>query len=520
VDSPLVAEVCRLLDGLPLGIELAAARLSILPIAAIRDRLAARAPLPGTGPRDAPARQRTLEGAIEWSHDLLATEDQDALHELGVFEGTFDALQVERVIGPDGRPGGTDVLGRLVALAEQSLISRDLASLGEDARLEASGIRFGMLRTVQGFATARLVADGREAEVRDRHALAYLELAEAAKPNLNSSRQPPWLDRLARDDASIRAAIGWSIATDQVEIGQRFLAALWRYWLLQGRLAEASHYVEAVFAMPGADRPTPELVEALSAAGGIAYWRGDREATDRWYQAESDVATVIDDAPGMADAYSNLASARFVGGDPTGSLEFALEARRRFVRLGDERSVNRVDWGIGNIRAAIDGTPPAIAVSERILARAEELDDGPYVAMAQSSLGWSSWMHGDLGAAGRWTARAMLRNYALRDVASGTVGLPIGALIALHVGRPRDAAIILGAFDTLCERYGVRPPVGLAALIGMADPRERVSEALDPTTLADALAVGGRMSLGEAVDLIARLVEAIPASPPSTPPAS
>jgi hypothetical protein len=100
------------------------------------------------------------------------------------------------------------------------------------------------------------------------------------------------------------------------------------------------------------------------------------------------------------------------------------------------------------------------------------------------------------------------------------VGLPIGALIALHIGRPRDAAIILGAFESLCERYGVRPPVGLAALIGMADPRERVSEALDPATLADALALGGRMSLGEAVDLIARLVDAIPAGPTSTPPAS
>ncbi len=518
-DAPVVAEVCRLLDGLPLGIELAAARLSILPIEAIRDRLASRAPLPGTGPRDAPARQRTLEGAIEWSHDLLTPDERRALHALGVFEGTFDAQQVERVIGPDDA-AGADAVDRLVALAEQSLISRDLASLGADARLEGSGIRFGMLRTVQGFAAARLAADGREAGIRDRHALAYLELVEAAKPHLNSGRQPPWLDRLARDDANIRAAIGRSIATGQVEMGQRFLAALWRYWLLQGRLAEASQWVEAVFAMPGVDRPTRDLVWALSAAGGIAYWRADREAMDRLYQAEFDVATAIDDAAGIADASSNLASARFVGGDPAGSMEFALDARRRFAALGDERSVNRIDWGMGNIQAVIDGAPPPPAVSLRVLARAQELDDAPYVAMAQSSLGWSSWMLGDLASAGRWTVRAMLENYALRDVASGTVGLPIGALLALLVGRPVDAAVILGAFESLCQRYGVRPPVGLAALIGSADPLERVREALDPATFDEAFARGSRMSLGEAIDLIVRLADAIPAAPPSTPPAS
>ena len=103
-DASIVTEICQLMDGLPLGIELAAARLSVLPIAAIRDRLASRSPLPGSGPRDAPARQRTLDGAIEWSHDLLTPTDQRTLHALGVFEGTFDAHQAELVIGPGAAP--------------------------------------------------------------------------------------------------------------------------------------------------------------------------------------------------------------------------------------------------------------------------------------------------------------------------------------------------------------------------------------------------------------------------------
>ena len=505
-DAALVTEICQLMDGLPLGIELAAARLSVLPIAAIRDRLASRSPLPGSGPRDAPARQRTLEGAIEWSHDLLAPGDQRLLHDLGAFEGTFDAHQVALVTGP-GAVGGSDPIDGLVTLAEQSLIARDLGSLGEDARLEATGIRFGMLKTVQGFASERLIADGREAEIRDRHGRAYLALVEAAQPNLNSARQPPWLDRLARDDANIRAAIRWSVAAGEVEVGQRFLAATWRYWLLTGRLGEASRWVEEILAIPGADQPTPARVWALSAAGGIAYWRAQTDATERLYQAQFDLATEIDDASGIADACANLASARFVNGDPLGSLDLALEARRRLVALGDERSVNRMDWGLSNIHAAIDRSAPALAESHRILARAEELDDAPYVNMAASSIGWSSWMLGDMESAGRWTVRAMLGNYALRDVASGTVGLPIGAIMALEAGRPRDAAVILGAFESLCQRYGVRPPVGLAALIGAADPLARTRETLDPADFADAFATGNRMTLGEAIDVIASLVQ-------------
>ena len=517
-DAPMIAEVCALLDGLPLGIELAAARVSVLSMAAIRDRLASRSPLPGSGPRDGPARQRTLESAIEWSHDLLAPADQQILHDLGAFEATFDARQVERVVSPSSA-GEPDVVERLVTLAEQSLLTRDVASIGVDSRLEATGVRFGMLGTVQGFAASRLVSDGREAEVRDRHALAYLELVEVAEPHLNSGRQPAWLDRLARDDANISAAIQWSIATGRVDVAQRFLAALWRYWLLNGRLGEAAQWVEAILTMPGADAPTHAHVWALSAAGGIAYWRADRGATDRLYQAEFDLATEIGEAPGIADACANLASARFVGGDPSGSLDLALEARRRFVALGDEVSVNRMDWGLGNIRAAIDGSPPDVTESQRILARAQELDDAPYVAMAQNSVAWAMFMLGDVVNAGQWMVRGMLGNYALRDVASGTVGLAIGAIIALETGRPRDAAMILGAFESLCERYGVRPPVGLAALIGTADPLERAQQTLDPATFADAFALGGRMTLGEAVDLIAGFADNL-APAPSTPPAS
>jgi len=504
-DAPLVTEICELLDGLPLGIELAAARLSLLPIRGIRDRLAARLPLPGSGPRDAPARQRTLEGAIEWSHDLLAPDDQRTLHELGVFEGTFDVEQAERVVTSDPATSGTDVVDRLVTLAERSLIARDVAQLGDDAGLAASGIRFGLLKTVQGFAAGRLVEDGHDADVRGRHADAYLGLAEAAAQHLNTGRQPPWLDRLARDDANLRSALRWSIATGDVDRAFRMLGAQWRYWLLTGQLTQGAEWAASVFKIPGSDRPTVARVGALAAAGGIAYWRADNEASKRFYEDQLDVARVVDDGPGMADAFWNAGSAAFIAGDLTKSAEYAHEARQRFIKLGDDVGVNRLDWSMATIAMYADGPQAATGELRRVLERAEALDDVPYVALAAGGLAWAAYMLGDIPTAGRWTLRTMLATYGIRDVAGSTVSLPIGAIMALELGKPREAATILGAFEALSERYGVRPPMALATMIAGADPLERAREALRPDEFADALERGRRMTLGETMDLVVGL---------------
>ena len=254
-----------LLDGLPLGIELAAARLSLLPPAAIRDRLAARLPLPGSGPRDAPARQRTLEGAIDWSHDLLSPAEQATLHALAVFEGSFDVSQAEPVIaGTDAAAG--DALDRLLALGEHSLIARDQAAIGDAGRLAGSGIRFGMLRTVQAYAARRLEADGREADVRRRHALAYLDLAETGAKHLFTAAQPPWIDRLTLDQPNLRAALRWAIDAGEPDLALRFVAASWRFWQVTGRLAEGEVWAERALSMPGAD--AADVVEGVGAGRG------------------------------------------------------------------------------------------------------------------------------------------------------------------------------------------------------------------------------------------------------------
>jgi tetratricopeptide (TPR) repeat protein len=375
----------------------------------------------------------------------------------------------------------------------------------------ASGIRFGLLRTVGAFAAARLVADGREADVRERHAQAYVELAEAAARHLNTGRQPPWLDRLAHDDANLRAALRWSIATGDVERAQRLIAALWRYWLIDGRLAEGAEWVDAVFALPGSERPTLALVGALAAAGGVAYWRAEREASLHLYEQQLAVAQIVDDAAGIADAYFNLSAVTYLVRDITRAQECAREAHRRLVDIGDEIGVNRMEWAMTNLTMFIHGPQAAASELEPILDRAEELDDAPYVALASSSLAWTAYMLGDVASAVRWTIKAMLGTYGIRDLASSTIGLPIGAVIALEAGRPYEAAMIMGAFEALSERYGVRPPLGVEELIRSAEPLESARSALEPEAFAEALESGRRMTLGEAIDLITRTGEPAPA---------
>src|SRR4051794_23084233 len=226
-DGPVVEEVCALVDRLPLGVELAAARVAHIPLTAVRDRRAAPLPLPGSGPRNVPDRQRTLAGAIAWSHELLPPSSQRALHDLAVFEGGFDLDQAEAVIETDG-----DALDVLVDLVDQSLVQRDVPDAS------GAGVRFRLLETIRGFALDRLREDGREAAARRRHAMAYLALAESAAPNLPGPDQPRWLDRLTVDYPNLRAAVRWSIEAEEVALAQRFVAALWRFWQQSGRLVD------------------------------------------------------------------------------------------------------------------------------------------------------------------------------------------------------------------------------------------------------------------------------------------
>jgi predicted ATPase len=493
-DGAVVDEVCMLVDRLPLGVELAAARVAHLPISAVRDRLAAHLPLPGSGPRNVPDRQRTLAGAIAWSHDLLPPDLQLVLHDLAVFDGGFDLEQAARVV--EQVSDGGDVLDQLAPLVDQSLIKRDPSG---------SGIRFDMLETIRAFALERLRAEDREAGARRRHAAAYLALAEGAAPNMPGPDQPRWLDRLTIDYANLRAAIRWSIDTGEAELALRFVAAMWRYWQQDGRLVEGTELAEAVLAMPGAEAPTPARLAALSAAGGIAYWHGRREDSFRHYEEELALARRLGDVAYEADATWNLSFERYVADDTAAATEMLETAHRLFEQIGDERAAARVEWSQLTVLGGDHPSTIELAALESLGRRFERLGDTWYGFQNHMSIAWVHFMTGDAPEAFRWYIRALVGSSSLRDVTGTTIAIPLGALMALEADRPEDAAMLLGASDHLTELYGVKAPLGLRELLGVSDPHGKAAATLGEERYRQVFEQGRQMTLEQAVALIVRV---------------
>lgn len=492
-DGAVVDEVCALLDRLPLGVELAAARVAHLPLAAIRDRLLAHLPLPGSGPRNVPDRQRTLAGAIAWSHDLLPAELQRALHDLAVFDGGFEYEEAVQIVEPDVEG---DVLDHLATLVDQSLIKRDPSG---------TGIRFDMLETIRAFALERLRAEGREDDVRRRHAVAYLALAETAAPNMPGPDQPRWLDRLTTDYPNLRAAIRWSIDSGEAELALRFVAAMWRYWQQDGRLVEATELAEIALAMPGAGAPTPARLAALSAAGGIAYWHGRREDSFRHYREELDLARQLGDVSYEADATWNLSFERYIAEDVAGTKEMLRTARRLYEQVGDERGAARVEWSEVTVLGGGHPSMIELATLQALTEKFERLGDPWYAFQTYMSVAWVHFMSGDIPAASQWFMRAIVGSSSLRDVTGTTIAIPVAALLSIEAGRPEDAGMLLGASDHLTELYGVKAPLGLRELLGVADPSGRAIAALGEERYQETFAAGRQMTLEQVVELIVRI---------------
>ena len=395
-------------------------------------------------------------------------------------------------------------LDDLLELAEHSLVARD--------RPDGDAIRFRLLRTIGDVALARLIASGREAEVRGRHARAYLALAQEAARNQSTVTQASWIHRLSHDDANLRSAVRWSIDAGEADLALGLVASLWRYWQADGHLVEGRQLVAEALAMPGAASNSTARVWAVAAAGNIAYWQGDAPTAMRWYVEQERLARVLDDEVALADAVFNRAHVEFLlDADEAVLRAIAEDAERQFRDLGDERGVARARWAKPTLAMQAGRVDEARAGLEDLRAEFERLGDTQYHAMTTASLGWAAFVAGDFPAACRWSVQALDETYRLGDLGTTTISLHIGVLMAAFIGRSEDAARLTGAFDALSERYGVRPPAALGRFIDRIDPFAMAREGLSPEAYAAAYEAGRRMTLEEAVELV-RVVGASVAS--------
>lgn len=377
-NAPAVAEVCVRLDGLPLAIELAAARVRVLTPQAILDRLSDRLGLLSGGARDLPERQQTLRGAIAWSHDLLEEDDKRAFARLSVFAGGASLEQIEDVcFDPEDRHLALDTVSSLV---DKSLLREESPPGGEP--------RFRMLETIRQFAAEQLAATGGLETYRQRHAASVLAFVERAAAEVMGVDGGTWLDRYELERDNIRAAMAWALETDANEVALRLLAACWRYWQMRGYLDEARGVAERVIALPDRKSHPAANEAALEAAAGIAYWQGDFGAARPWYTETLELARAREDDRAEANALYNLTfTYTWNPGEQEEARKLARQALEVNRRLGDQAGIGRALWALAGADYFFKDIPAAIQSLEEALQIFRATGD-------RFMLGWTLYMQG------------------------------------------------------------------------------------------------------------------------------
>jgi predicted ATPase/DNA-binding CsgD family transcriptional regulator len=394
-NAQAIVEVCRRVDGLPLAIELAAARSRFLNPPALLARLERRLPLLTAGPRDLPARQQTLRDAIAWSYDLLAPEAQAHFRRLSVFAGSFTLEAAEAVTEgdegdeprrprpapslrcPPAKPSSSpSVLEGIAILIEQSLLQP--VALGDDQP------RFGMLETIREFGVERLDAAGEGNAARRTHAAYFLAVAEHAEDALKGPDQAIWIRRLEADRLNYIAALSWSLEEREPEIALRIGAALWRFWVWRGRVREGHGWLVRALAV-GDEAPPAVRAKALHYLGNLAMDQCDCAGARTAWEAGLAIWRTLGDQDGIANSLNCLGRVLGVQGDDVGARALHEEALALRQDLGDRQGVALSLYNLGALARGIGDVARAAELSEQALAVRQDLQD-------TSNIAYSCWM--------------------------------------------------------------------------------------------------------------------------------
>lgn len=417
-NASAIARIATRLDGLPLAIELVAARVKSMPPEVAVDRLEGR--LVTGGGRDAPERQRTLANTIAWSYDLLDKNQQRFFENLGVFAGGAILEQIEAV-NDDLDP--IEVWDMLAALIDSGLVTR------RDAHGEP---RFGMLVMVAEDAAERLTVRTDAAQVHNRHAEAYLAMADRAAPELIGPHRAIWLQRMADEYPNLLAAHEWTITQPDPDTALRLVAALWRFWQMDGHLDAAVDRIHAALTLDGG--APPARAKALEAAGGVAYWRGEFAVQFDYYQAALAIWRDLGITAEIANACYNLAYGAHVQvGFPTANA-LLKEAEEIYLATDDRVGLGRVYWSWGNLYQLEGDHERAIAYCKRSINQFDPDHD-------IFDLGWAEYV----------LAECLLQADRVNEARHH---LRAGMELFLDVGDLSAIVLFLGAFAELTAAMG------------------------------------------------------------------
>jgi predicted ATPase len=454
-----VAEICRRLDGLPLAIELAAARVRLLPPRALLARLGDPMGVLTGGPRDAPERQRTLKNTLDWSYTLLSADEQALFARLGVFVGTFSLPAAEAVGGDAGGPGRADPLGpvfdTLTALADSSLVQPE--TRGDEPR-------FALLETIREYALGRLGDSGAWHEAHDRHAAYFTALATPADAELRGDGQMAWLNRLETEAGNLSAALSWLMDQDRLDQAITFIWTTWRFWFLRGRLGVIARRREE-FLDDGREMAAHERALAFSGNGFTLMADGEPEEAQPAFEQSLPLFRETGDPLGGALAAAALGHALALQHDDERAAEVLEQARKLKLEAGTgERSgQERVQYLL--VAALINNFLGQIQLGKADYDRAAELftagldaarstPDRFTILISLYDLALASQARGDLDGARGLLRQGLSLAAEAGDESAAAYYLEALAAVARQQHDPQRAAWLLAAAGAQLQASG------------------------------------------------------------------
>ncbi len=486
-----VATICAHLDGLPLAIELAAARMALFTPQELLARTDHRLALLTQGAVDMPTRQQTLQRAIAWSYDLLDPPEQTLFRRLGVFVTGCTLEAAERVCNAAGDLG-IEVLDGVTALMDKSLLQREERADGRS--------RFGMLESIHEYALEQLIASGEYDAMRRYHAMYYLALAEAAGQAWDQPQEVEWLQRLVVVRPNLRAVLQWALDTGEAEFALRLNGALFSFWIYCSDLKEADNWLERTLAMPREEQTVMSIAaeaKVLNAAGYTAALQGDYTQAQARFEHGLALYTQIGDQRGIASLIQGCGFVAMLRGDLAPATEYVERSLMLFREAQDSWGIAWSLYDLGYLGLAQGDMVRARRLLEQALVRLREQGIMWGIYRALLALGFIMLEQDHLARAAELYHEGLTLQRQLRFQQHSADGLEGLAGVAVAQGQPERAARLLGAAEAL--RESIATPRWHVYQTNYERTLAAARAQLDDEAWAAAWAVGRAMSLEQAV---------------------
>jgi non-specific serine/threonine protein kinase len=488
-DAWAVVQICRRLDGIPLAIELAAARIGVLSVMQIEARLDDCFRLLAGGSRTDVPHHRTLRAAIDWSYDLLAPAEQALFRRLSVFAGGWTPEAAEAI-------GDGDVLERLAQLVVKSLVVVD--DQGEQAR-------YRLLETVRQYGLDKLAVAGESTQTRDRHLAGCLELAVRVTSHPQGADRRAWLDEVEIEYDNLREALRWASESNQIELGLRLAGALGRFWIIRGYPGEGRRWLGELLAAD--TQGSAARAAALLSAGSLASLQGDSERAMALGEQGLALHRALGDRAGVAGALQLLGTERYYQDEMAEATALLGEGLALYRELEDRSGTSQVLLVLGNLASTQGDHQRAVRLYQGSLELQQGLGSERLIATSLLNLADALYYLGDYAQARQHTTEALRLFWSVGDRRAVATGLEGIAGLAVVQGQADQAARLMGTAEALREEIAV--PI---AAMNQADYENIVAAVRGELTdgaFAAAWAAGRAISVEEA---ISEILEAPPGS--------